>query len=68
MGKRLLAPLGSVFSLVLVLLAVPKMAHAYVDPGTGAMLWQVAAAAVIGSLFYVKRTVNWVKSRLPWKR
>jgi K+-sensing histidine kinase KdpD len=38
------------------------MAHAYVDPGTGSMLWQMAAAAVIGSLFYVKRILIWSKN------
>ena len=40
------------------------MAHAYVDPGTGAMLWQVAAATAIGVLFYVKRITGWVRSNL----
>jgi len=43
-------------------MAVPRPASAYVDPGSGAMLWQVAAAAVIGSLFYVKRAVAWISS------
>ena len=62
-GKRTYAHLASLFSLLLVLLAVPQPASAYVDPGSGAMLWQVAAAAVIGSLFYVKRAVAWIKGR-----
>jgi hypothetical protein len=47
----------------MILMAVPRPASAYVDPGSGAMLWQVAAAAVIGSLFYVKRAVAWIKQR-----
>jgi hypothetical protein len=51
----------SLFSLLLVLLAIPKMANAYVDPGSGAMLWQVAAATAIGCLFYVKRILAWIK-------
>jgi hypothetical protein len=55
---------SSALSLFLILLAVPQQANAYVDPGTGAMLWQVAAAAVIGSLFYVKRVFGWLKSGL----
>jgi hypothetical protein len=37
------------------------MAHAYVDPGSGAMIWQIAAAAVIGSMFYVRRFVGKIK-------
>lgn len=59
-SKRKSALLASALSLLLVLLATPKMAHAYVDPGSGAMLWQIAAAAAIGSLFYVKRAVAWL--------
>ena len=44
--------------------ALPRMAHAYVDPGTGAMIWQLAAAAVIGCLFYVKRVASWLRTHL----
>jgi hypothetical protein len=61
--KRTCAQLASLLSLLLVLMAVPRPASAYVDPGSGAMLWQVAAAAVIGSLFYVKRAIAWIKER-----
>jgi hypothetical protein len=43
-------------------MAVPRTVCAYVDPGTGTMLWQVAAAAVIGALFYVKRVATWIRS------
>ncbi|MBI2925879.1 MAG: hypothetical protein HYY24_09270 [Verrucomicrobia bacterium] len=28
---------------------------AYVDPGSGQLIWQMLAAAVVGSLFYLKR-------------
>ncbi len=49
----------NVWSLVLLaallLLASPAKLSAYVDPGTGAMLWQLLAAAAIGSLFYIRR-------------
>lgn len=54
----------SLFSLFLALMAVPQVASASVDPGTGSMLWQMAAAAVIGSLFYVKRMLPWVGNHL----
>jgi len=36
---------------------------AYIDPGTGAMLWQVIAAVFIGLLFYVRRIVDWMASK-----
>lgn len=54
----------SCFSLLIILLATPQPARAYVDPGTGSMLWQMAAAAVIGSLFYVKKILRWIKNLL----
>lgn len=49
---------------IFLLLAFPRMAHAYVDPGTGAMLWQFGAATLIGFLFYIKRITAWVRSHL----
>ena len=61
MGKHTLAKISSFVALLAILMATPKPAHAYVDPGTGAMLWQILAAAVLGSLFYVKRALAWVK-------
>ncbi len=46
---------------LLLLLATPHMAFAYVDPGSGAMIWQVAAGLAVGSLFYIRRVVLKVK-------
>lgn len=56
-----------VFASVILLIATPKLSQAYVDPGSGAMIWQVAAAAVIGSLFYVRKLLAWVRSHLELK-
>src|SRR5437667_8237894 len=50
--------------LIAVLLAVPRMAYAYVDPGTGAMAWQLVAATAIGCLFYLKRASMWIRKHL----
>jgi len=44
-----------------LLLAYPGGAYAYVDPGAGIMLWQVAALGLIGGLFYAKRVTEWVR-------
>lgn len=55
---------GSVFCLLLLILATPRKASAYVDPGSGAMLWQAAAAACIGSLFYLRRLVMWLRKNV----
>ena len=54
----------SLFVLLAILMAVPKPAYGYVDPGSGAMLWQIAGAALLGSLFYVKRALGWVRKSL----
>ena len=54
----------SILVLALLTMAVPRKASAYVDPGSGALIWQMAAAALIGSLFYVRRVVGWVRTRL----
>lgn len=48
-------------------MAVPRPAQAYVDPGSGAMLWQIAAASLIGGLFYVRRVVRWIRESLGLK-
>ena len=36
------------------------MILAYVDPGLGALIWQMAVAAVIGTMFYLKKTRDWI--------
>jgi hypothetical protein len=63
-GKTLYALL----SLAFLLMAMPQKAAAYVDPGSGAILWQIAAAAVLGSLFRVKRIFGWLRAQLRRER
>jgi hypothetical protein len=50
-------------SLAVLLMAMPQKAAAYVDPGSGALVWQMAAAALFGSLFRIRRIVTWVRAR-----
>jgi hypothetical protein len=52
------AALSLVF-LFAVLLAMPQQASAYVDPGSGAMLWQALAAILLGLMFYIRRVRAW---------
>lgn len=33
---------------------------AYIDPGTGLLIWQTVVAVVLGMLFYVKKIRNWL--------
>lgn len=44
----------AVFFTALYVLVVPQPAHAYLDPGTGSYILQIAAAALFGSLFALK--------------
>ena len=64
MGKNIASRPVFPFALAVVLLAIPKPAQAYVDPGGGAMMWQLAAAVGIGSLFYVRRVFIWMRDHL----
>jgi hypothetical protein len=62
--RKSLSSQGVIVAVAGLILAAPRPAHAYVDPGSGALIWQIAAATVVGSLFYVRRVVVWVKARL----
>ena len=59
--------IGCMLCLCAVLLLVPaRNAYAYIDPGSGTLLWQFALAAFFGSLFFVRRAVLWLKTTLQW--
>ena len=61
-GKYLTVALLAVVALVLVF---PARAHAYLDPGTGSYLWQIALAALAGSLFAIR--LFWTRIKLFFK-
>ncbi len=41
---------------------------AYIDPGTGSLIWQSITAALIGCSFYFRRFLNKVRKRAKGKR
>lgn len=49
--KRLLAVLY-------LCLMFPTYAHAYSDPGSGIMLWQLTVSFVIGLMFYLRKILT----------
>jgi hypothetical protein len=53
--------------LLILLLGCEQQVAAYTDPGTGALIWQMLAAAFVGLLFYVRRFTGWFgrKKREP---
>ncbi len=36
------------------------MIIAYVDPGLGALVWQGLIASVVGLMFYLRKTRQWI--------
>lgn len=50
-------------AVVMLLLASPQPMLAYADPGSGALLYQVIYAAILGGTFYFRRFLNRVFSR-----
>lgn len=40
----------------LLLIGQPETVHAYVDPGTGALMLQAAIAGVLGVVFFFRQT------------
>lgn len=49
-------------STVLLLVIAPP-AFAYADPGSGALVWQLALACFASGLFYLHRLIRWMRSR-----
>ena len=55
------------FSIALLsMLIIPQSAHAYLDPGTGSMVWQVLVAVGLGAAFTVK--TYWQRIKLFLKK
>jgi hypothetical protein len=49
------------------ILLFSAQAHAYGDPGSGALLWQLLLAAFFGGMFYFRRIISWVRDKLGRK-
>ena len=55
-------------AMVIILIAGVTPAHAYTDPGTGALIWQMLIAASVGVMFYARRALNWVRELFGKRR
>ena len=49
---------------LLLYLAFPRQAHAYLDPGTGSYVFQLLVAGLIGSSFFLKSAIKKIKEKL----
>ncbi len=54
----------------ILLLLIPNDARAlaYTDPGTGALLWQMLVAGLVGAAFYLRKFLTWIKGKRQDKR
>ena len=57
---------GAKLAILLFLLsfATETPAHAYTDPGSGALIWQMIAASLLAVPFYFRKVVLWVKKKV----
>ncbi len=56
-------PFRIIFLMTLATFATEREARAYTDPGTGALLWQMMVAGLVGVGFYFRRITSWFKNR-----
>jgi hypothetical protein len=55
--------LRTIFLLALATFATEREASAYTDPGTGALIWQMMVAGIVGVGFYFRRITGWFRNR-----
>lgn len=48
---------------ILILIAFSTHLHAYTDPGSGSLIWQLILAALVGGLFYFKIAFRWLSGK-----
>ncbi len=50
---------GAPAVLAAMLLLMPASAFAYIDPGTGSILWQMLLGLLVGAGFYFRQIAGW---------
>ena len=55
---------GALALLIVALALIPRDAHAYIDPGSGSMVYQVLLTGVLAGAFAIRRAVLWIRGRL----
>jgi drug/metabolite transporter (DMT)-like permease len=58
MARRLQLALLTLMLFVALSFSLERQAHAYVDPGSGILLFQSLTAMVSGALFYFRRRIK----------
>jgi hypothetical protein len=56
--KRLLLPLFCAVEFFVILIVLEQQAHAYVDPGSGLLMFQVGGSMLAGACFMLRRKLR----------
>ena len=56
-------PVRTILLMALAMFASEREARAYTDPGSGALIWQMLVAGLVGVTFYFRRITAWFKNR-----
>lgn len=48
--------------ILLSLFVVSDNAHAYLDPGSGHLIWQYVLSMLLGGMFFFGRGIQWIKT------
>ena len=51
---------------IAILLLTTSEAYAYIDPGSGALIWQLLLAAFFGAMFFIRRVKLWIAATMSW--
>jgi len=43
-----------------LVVALPTVAYAYIDPGVGSMVWQLAMAGLLTAAYFGRRILRWL--------
>jgi hypothetical protein len=54
----------TILFLACLLAIIPRPAHAYIDPGTGSMVFQAVIAGIVGGFFTLKMYWGQLKKKL----
>lgn len=54
---------STTFKLILIFIFATFPAHAYTDPGSGAMMVQILIGAFVGAGFYVRKIIRYLRPK-----
>lgn len=54
--------------LVMAFVMMPESAYAYVDPGSGLLMWQIILSLLIGAIFQIKKIKNWLLNKINFRK